>query len=332
MEADLDKIILGIVYSRFDLKGPEPISWYPELDFTQLERIALKSITLLAGSEGLVSNNVAVIPFPKMHLNAVIYFFEIPVEGVRGNRLDGAISILINQKYLSVFYKNMEMFNQIAQASIEEIKLKYPDKCITEVQTIYNNLKELIYRLYEQERVKELKLETLELEPRFNYKITVVGEPAVGKTTLLLKYMDCAFRELYIPTIGVQVSTKNVMLDNGELAKLTFWDVAGQQMFGNLRKRFYIGSMGTIFVYDVTRPETFEKITEWWEDVNSVFRVKVGCLVANKMDLEVKVDKNKAIELAKKLDLTFIETSAKTGLNVEFLFKKIAQSVFKLFC
>ncbi|MHA1230643.1 MAG: hypothetical protein ACTSPQ_08360, partial [Candidatus Helarchaeota archaeon] len=85
-------------------------------------------------------------------------------------------------------------------------------------------------------------------------------------------------------------------------------------------------------VYDVTRPETFEKITEWWEDVNSVFRVKVGCLVANKMDLEVKVDKNKAIELAKKLDLTFIETSAKTGLNVEFLFKKIAQSVFKLFC
>ncbi|MHA1268291.1 MAG: GTP-binding protein [Candidatus Helarchaeota archaeon] len=326
---NLDKIILGVIYSRFDSKGPEPISWHPNLDYSILQNISLKSITLLAGNEGLVSDNVAVIPFPTIHLNAIIYFFEIPVKGARGDKLDATISILIEERYLTVFYKNMEMFNQITQASIDDIKTNYPNNSLNEVKRIYDNLNELIHRLYDQEQIIRSKLS--QEKPTLNYKISVVGDPGVGKTTLLLKYVDHSFRELYIPTIGVQVSSKNLMIDSHDLVRLTIWDVAGQHMFGNLRKRFYIGSMGVIFVYDVSRKFTFDNIIKWWDDVNSVFKVKIGFLVGNKVDLKRDVNKDDALKLAHHMNLTYLETSARTGLNVGILFKEIAEKIYSMF-
>ncbi|MHA1310379.1 MAG: Rab family GTPase [Candidatus Helarchaeota archaeon] len=324
---NLEKIILGVVYSIFGVRGPEPICWYPKLEYAQLEHISLKSITILAGNEGLVSDKMAVIPFPKMQLNAIIYFFEIPSEGARGNKLDGTISILINERFLSVFYKNMEMFNQIAFASIDKIKIKYPDSCTREIQNIYDNLMELLYRLYEQEQIKKSKFIDENEKAHYNYKITVIGDPGVGKTTLLLRYVDHAFRELYIPTIGVQVSSKSVIIEN-KLTKLVFWDVAGQQMFGDLRKRFYIGSMGVVYVYDVTRKTTFENIIKWWDDFNSAYKSKIGFLVGNKIDLTSKVPKSDAIQLANKLNLNYIETSAKNGINVDILFNELANGIY----
>ena len=328
-EITLEDIIMGVVYSRFDNRGPEPISYYPKLEYTQLQRISLKSIALLAGSEGLVSKNVAVIPFPKMKMSAVIYFFEIPVEGARGNNLDATVSVLINQKYLSVFYKNMELFEQITRASIDQIIENYPDYSSNIVKNINNNLYELINKLYEQEKLKTSA--RIEKKPMYNYKISVIGDPGVGKTTLLLKYVDQAFRKLYIPTIGVQVSSKNVELVTNEVTKLTIWDIAGQKMFGNIRKRFYMGSMGVILIYDTTRKDTFNHIVNWWNDINSAFKIKTGILVANKSDLKTQVDKNDAVQLAMDLGLTYLETSAKTGKNVDKLFGEIAQQIHDVF-
>ncbi|TFF85121.1 MAG: GTP-binding protein [Promethearchaeota archaeon] len=157
------------------------------------------------------------------------------------------------------------------------------------------------------------------------YKVVVVGAYAVGKTTLVLNFTEHRFQELYIPTIGVQFSVKDVYYDD-ELVKLTIWDIAGQEEFKYVRTEFYKGANAQILVYDVTRHQSLEEIKAWYDDVCKYAGDIPALVLGNKNDLESQkeIGYEYAKDYVEKLNFNkligVIETSAKLSKNVDKAF------------
>ncbi len=173
----------------------------------------------------------------------------------------------------------------------------------------------------------------------YKWKIVVVGEPAVGKTTLMLNYTEKKFRELYIPTVGCQVSKKELAFadDSGDIGKtvdLYIWDIAGQSKFMKVRKIFFEGAIGFFLVYDITSEDSFNKTAKWFKDLkksNSFKKEKefTGFLIGNKIDLQDQreISRKDGEKLAKDMNIDFEETSAKTGENINKIFEKMARKI-----
>jgi len=163
----------------------------------------------------------------------------------------------------------------------------------------------------------------------FKWKIVVIGDPAVGKTSLMLRYTQKTFRELYIPTVGVQVSIKTLKIDN-HLCALNIWDIAGQQKFSNIRRLFYEGTDATIIVFDITDQQSFINSSKWHNDLPPINK-KVGALIGNKLDLEDKrvISEEWGKTLSEKMGFQYFEISAKNGHNVENLFHYLAQNLYQ---
>lgn len=170
----------------------------------------------------------------------------------------------------------------------------------------------------------------------YKWKIIVLGEPAVGKTTLMLKYTEKKFRELYIPTVGAQVSKKELVFngssENKTAVDLYIWDIAGQSKFLKVRKVFFEGAHGFFLVYDVTNEDSFIKTAKWFKDLKKSRPFKkefTGILIGNKIDLQAQreVPREDGEKLAKEMNVDFEETSAKTGENVNEIFERIARKI-----
>ena len=164
------------------------------------------------------------------------------------------------------------------------------------------------------------------------YKVIVIGDPAVGKTSLLTKFAKNQFEERYLPTVGVNILKEPINLDESTIVNLMFWDVAGQPQFYMLHRPYFNGADGVILVFDVTRSSTFSNVNNWWNSA-----VKYGLsgvpriLIGNKIDLkdERKIILPMAEHLSEKLNAPYFETSALTGENVKMVFDKIAELVYK---
>jgi len=168
-----------------------------------------------------------------------------------------------------------------------------------------------------------------ELIRRFKFKITVVGDGGVGKTSLIQKFTNDSFKMEYKKTIGAQFSLYDKEME-GDIIKLLFWDIAGQDDFNFLRPAFFRDSRAAIIVYSLEENElgedSFEHIQNWFEDIYSYCGEIPVVVFANKIDLvdERKLDKSKITELIKKKKfLGFFITSAKTGQGVIEAFNTI---------
>ncbi len=171
-------------------------------------------------------------------------------------------------------------------------------------------------------------------EKRFDavYKLVTLGEAAVGKTSLVNKYVTGKFDRDYRRTLGIDISTYDAKI-NGQLFKLLIWDLAGQDIFRDLRTRYCQGASGGILVFDLTRPQTLEIVPRWVE----AFREAVGpdpllILLGNKADLEKnrKVTPEQGKKVAEQLGLfQYNETSAKTGQYVTTAFNTLAKMMYK---
>ena len=160
-------------------------------------------------------------------------------------------------------------------------------------------------------------------------KYIIIGDSAVGKSNLLLRYVHDKFNEDYQATIGVEFGAKNLEINN-EKYRIQIWDTAGQENFKSITRAYYKNSVCAIIVYDITNRESFNNINTWIDDCKSqspktVFFVLVG----NKIDLENerKVDYNEGLNFAKENQMFFFECSAKTGKNVEDIFYKSAEHI-----
>lgn len=161
------------------------------------------------------------------------------------------------------------------------------------------------------------------------YKILLIGDTAVGKTSLINRFTDDSFNETFISTIGVDFKVKTVAID-GKIAKLQIWDTAGQERFRTITSSYYRGSQGVVLVYDVTNEESFNNIELWLSEVEIHAGKDVSkILIGNKTDLKHQrvVPCEKALKLANKYQMYYVETSAKDSENVETSFISLANLI-----
>ena len=169
-------------------------------------------------------------------------------------------------------------------------------------------------------------------EAEITLKILLIGDSYVGKTSLLLKYMDREFPESHMATIGVEFKDKIVQI-NKKYVKLQVWDTSGQERYRSITKNFYRNADGVMFIFDVTKEKTFENIKNWLldseENSNNANFKKI--LVGNKIDLKEErvIDSERIKNFANKKELKFYEASAKEGTNVDFIFNEIATLILE---
>jgi len=171
----------------------------------------------------------------------------------------------------------------------------------------------------------------------FRFKIVVVGDGAVGKTSLIKKFTKGTFEKDYIKTIGAQFSKYNKKF-NGDMVRLLFWDIAGQDDFNFLHHLFYKESKAAIIVYSLEENElgqnSFTHIKNWYEVVEKNCGNIPIVLFANKVDLvdENSINKSKIQKLVNEHNfLKFFFTSAKTGHGVVDAFNAIIEQLYLKF-
>jgi small GTP-binding protein len=161
------------------------------------------------------------------------------------------------------------------------------------------------------------------------FKIIVIGDGAVGKTSLTVRFSQGYFKEDYKMTIGVDFAVKTVNIDtnNGaKTAKLQIWDTGGQERFSYIRPLYYRGAMGALLVYDVTKRETFEHLENWLTEVSKHCPSIPMVMVGNKTDMPGRaVSLEDALEFAIQRNMVYFETSAKEGTNVESAFSDLTR-------
>ena len=162
----------------------------------------------------------------------------------------------------------------------------------------------------------------------YSFKLIVVGDPAVGKTSLINKFIQESFDVQYKKTIGTNILRKEIHF-NSDVVSMTLWDIAGQERWTEMRHVYYRGANGCLAVYDITRPITAQHIENYWlPDVKKHAKNCPIILLANKDDMSLslkRVSSEDGENLAQKIDaFRFLVTSAKTGANVEKAFKALA--------
>jgi len=161
------------------------------------------------------------------------------------------------------------------------------------------------------------------------FKLLLIGDSGVGKSSLLLRFADDTFTESYISTIGVDFKIRTVQLE-GKTVKLQIWDTAGQERFRTITSSYYRGAQGIIIVYDVTDKDSFNNVKQWLHEIDRYASEDVKkLLVGNKSDLDDKRETTyaEAEEEAKNLRMQFLETSAKNSTNVEKAFMAMAKEI-----
>ncbi|MEM3586124.1 MAG: Rab family GTPase [Candidatus Jordarchaeaceae archaeon] len=156
----------------------------------------------------------------------------------------------------------------------------------------------------------------------------VCGDGAVGKTSIIKRYSENTFNENYIATVGCNFATKKIKI-NGIEVTCQIWDIGGQPQFKVVRQSFYRGAKGAVFVFDVSRRETFENLEKWREEVNEII-TNIPCIViGNKIDLPRKVSEEEAKEYSSKINAKYFETSVTRNINIQQSLDDINQIVFE---
>lgn len=163
----------------------------------------------------------------------------------------------------------------------------------------------------------------------YMFKLLIIGNSSVGKTSFLFRYADDSFTSAFVSTVGIDFKVKTVFRQDKRV-KLQIWDTAGQERYRTITTAYYRGAMGFILMYDVTNEESFNAVQDWctqiktysWDNAQVV-------LVGNKNDLEDEriVSFERGKQLADQLGLEFFETSAKENINVKSVFERLVDII-----
>eukprot|EP00284_Hemiselmis_tepida_P008166 CAMPEP_0174926106 /NCGR_PEP_ID=MMETSP1355-20121228/9767_1 /TAXON_ID=464990 /ORGANISM="Hemiselmis tepida, Strain CCMP443" /LENGTH=213 /DNA_ID=CAMNT_0016172115 /DNA_START=170 /DNA_END=808 /DNA_ORIENTATION=+ len=165
----------------------------------------------------------------------------------------------------------------------------------------------------------------------FQFKLVLLGESAVGKSSLVLRFVRGQFFDYQESTIGAAFLTQTVAL-NDTTVKFEIWDTAGQERYHSLAPMYYRGAAAAIVVYDITSPDSFARAKSWVRELQRQGNPNIViALAGNKSDLasKRKVDPEEAKQYAEENGIMFMETSAKTAANVNELFVQIARKLPK---
>jgi small GTP-binding protein len=164
---------------------------------------------------------------------------------------------------------------------------------------------------------------------QYIFKAIAIGDGAVGKTSIVRRYVHDQFDPKYKKTIGVAHAVKRLDIEDTRVA-LTIWDTGGQELFNVVRPQYYRGSHGALVVYDVTSKESFSSLDKWFQDLYDQCGKIPIILIGNKIDLIEKrvILSEEGERYALKKGVTFYETSAKTGKNVVDVMEELANLIF----
>jgi small GTP-binding protein len=173
------------------------------------------------------------------------------------------------------------------------------------------------------------------------FKVCLVGNGYVGKTSIREKYLGGGFKASYIPTLGVDFAQKKIEYE-GIPTNLIIWDIAGQPLFQKLRRRYYDGSSGIILAYSVVDRQTFDDASKWLVEAHGYMDNLPPIIIAgNKIDLRPKHPEDRTVSteegrefterISKKLDIEamFIESSALTGENIDEMFEELTRMMLE---
>jgi small GTP-binding protein len=166
----------------------------------------------------------------------------------------------------------------------------------------------------------------------FKLKILLVGAVKVGKRELIQRFIKNHFAADYKLTVGVDILTKDVEFRPGEIATLSIWDIGGQQRFEFIRSTFYKGAAGALLVFDLTQKQTYIEVRKWLNEILQFTGKNVPfVLIGNKIDMlskvKTKIDRNEVRTFAEKNNSIYLETSTKTGENVEEAFSELTRRI-----
>lgn len=162
------------------------------------------------------------------------------------------------------------------------------------------------------------------------YKVLLLGDVAVGKSCIFLRYTENCYTENHISTIGLDFRTISLQISNENIG-LQLWDTAGQEKYFSITKNYFKNSSGIAIVYDISSRSSFEKVPNWIRQIKEFSNLSELSLVliGNKNDLTDKrqVSTEEGIELAAKYNIIFSEVSAKTGDNIQSTFEILGKKI-----
>ena len=164
------------------------------------------------------------------------------------------------------------------------------------------------------------------------FKVVLLGNVAVGKTSILSRFAENSYKKDYKCNVGVEFKVKSVLVDQNTIADLKIWDTCGDEKYKGITMQYYRDADGILLVFDLTQRETFEKLPDWVKDIKeTAARDPVTMIVGNKLDIidGRKVTNSEGMILAQKNEMEYIEVSAKTGSNVYLIFEKLAAQLVK---
>ena len=156
----------------------------------------------------------------------------------------------------------------------------------------------------------------------------MIGDSSVGKTSILLKYIDHQFPEVHISTIGVEYKVKTLTIDEKKVV-LRIWDTSGEERYRSITRNFYRNANGILFIFDITKKESFDNIKNWLLDSQIIETKVIRMLIGNKIDLEKqrKIEKEIIENYAERKVMKYFETSAKEGTNIDIIFMELAKQI-----
>ena len=156
----------------------------------------------------------------------------------------------------------------------------------------------------------------------------MLGESSVGKTSILHRFIGQKFAESYRCTVGVEFKIKSILLDPYTIAELKIWDTCGEEKFRSVTRQYYNDANGIVLLFDLNDRNSYNALPNWLKDIKNYSPKNAAIIiVGNKSDLERKVSENEILYFTQNEDISYIEVSAKSGVNIELIFEKLSKEM-----
>ncbi len=335
----------AIIYLDIDNDAPIIKFWYPyNLPEKYQREIVEECVSIISADPTFIPEVLLIFPITHLKIKVLIKYFkrEDSTSSTEEGISKSAIIFVFAEENDQIYYRYISYidsyFSKAVNAMLTLEKNGTIDELIYEeivkLHTILCNVTAYLssksqYVAKKEEPSRKI-FEDKQGEKR-KFKVVVLGDPKVGKTSTILRFTDNVFLRAYIPTMGLNITQKIFNMDS-IVVELVLWDIGGQTKFEVIRKKFYEGASILLVVFDLTNPMSFANVSKWHQDIKNYMKdnkALQGYLIGNKMDLAKKriVSEVDAKRLSYALDLEYLEISALTGSNVELTFHKIAEKL-----